>query len=396
MESSPHPRLAIVLSHPIQYYSPWFRWMRAHTDLSFRVFYLSDFGIRPALDAKFGCEFAWDVDLTSGYDFEFVANVAKRPDTLRFDGLKNPELFARLRAWSPDAILLFGYKYNTHVRLIAWARLHGIPLIFRGDSHLIGREKRSVFASWGLRALYRQFAAVTYVGYANRDYFQAFGVPAGKLFFAPHAVDRALFDPKRAEHRIRASALRKELGLPGSARVILFSGKLISSKQPRSLLDAFIAAEIPDSVLLIAGDGPEKSDLVARASGLVGSRIHFLPFANQSEMPARYLLAELFVLPSRGFYETWGLSVNEAMLMGVPCLVSDHVGCQRDLVTDGQTGWVVPAGDDVALATKLRDALAELKGHGERIRGAATERAARYSYEQATAGLRAAVVEAVP
>jgi glycosyltransferase involved in cell wall biosynthesis len=51
-------------------------------------------------------------------------------------------------------------------------------------------------------------------------------------------------------------------------------------------------------------------------------------------MPARYLLADLFVLASRGLYETWGLAVNEAMHMGVPALVSDRVGCQRDLVRD--------------------------------------------------------------
>jgi glycosyltransferase involved in cell wall biosynthesis len=68
-------------------------------------------------------------------------------------------------------------------------------------------------------------------------------------------------------------------------------------------------------------------------------------------MPARYLLADIFVLPSRGHYETWGLAVNEAMHLGVPCLVSDLVGCQRDLVTPGETGWVFSADDPEALAS---------------------------------------------
>lgn len=394
MEPAPHPRLAVVLSHPIQYYSPWFRWLRAHTDLCFRVFYLSDFGLRPALDEKFGTRFAWDVDLTGGYESEIVPNTSPTPDTLRFRGLRNPELFPRLKAWAPDAILLFGYRYETHLRLIAWARARRIPLIFRGDSHLIGRDRRSALAGFALRMLYRQFAAFTYVGYANRDYFQAAGVSPAKLFFAPHAVDEALYDPRRSDHRARASALRKELGLRSDDRVVMFSGKLIESKQPRALLDAFLALEDAHAVLVIAGDGPEKPALLARAAG-VGERVRFLPFANQSEMPARYLLADLFVLPSRGFYETWGLAVNEAMRMGVPCVVSTHVGCQRDLVTNGETGWVFPAGDDVALAAKLGEALSALRIHGDRIRAAVTQRMARYSYEQASAGLRAAVVEAV-
>ena len=116
------PRLAIVISHPIQYYSPWFRWLRVHTSLTFRVFYLSDFGLKPAHDEKFKTTFVWDVDLTNGYDWELVPNTARVPDTLRFDGLRNPTLPARLRAWRADAILLFGYNYHTHLRLIARAR----------------------------------------------------------------------------------------------------------------------------------------------------------------------------------------------------------------------------------------------------------------------------------
>jgi len=85
--TSPSPRLAIVLSHATKYYSPWFRWLREKTDLNFHVFYLSDFGLKPALDEKFGVAFSWDVDLTSGYDWEVVPNTAAKPDTLRFNGL---------------------------------------------------------------------------------------------------------------------------------------------------------------------------------------------------------------------------------------------------------------------------------------------------------------------
>ena len=143
--TSPSPRLAIVLSHATQYYSPWFRWLREETPLEFRVFYLSDFGLQPGLDEKFGVNFAWDVDLKSGYDWEIVPNTAREPDTLRFDGLRNPELPVHLRAWQPDAILLFGYNYSSHLRLIAWARLHRVPLIFRGDSHLLGRQHLPFF-----------------------------------------------------------------------------------------------------------------------------------------------------------------------------------------------------------------------------------------------------------
>jgi glycosyltransferase involved in cell wall biosynthesis len=115
--------------------------------------------------------------------------------------------------------------------------------------------------------------------------------------------------------------------------------------------------------------------------------VRFLPFANQSEMPARYLLADLFVLPSEGPSETWGLAVNEAMQMGVPCLVSDVVGCQRDLVTDGETGWVYPSAEPARLADRLRAALAALDQDADGFKTRVAARIGGYTYVQTTAGL---------
>src|ERR1039457_1804547 len=112
MSRSPHPgrRLAVVLSHPTQYYSPWFRWLRSHTGLDFRVFYLWDFGVAHRHDPDFGTSFQWDVDLLSGYDSEFVPNTSGRPGAEHFLGFNNPGLTRQMGAWRPDAMLIFGYK----------------------------------------------------------------------------------------------------------------------------------------------------------------------------------------------------------------------------------------------------------------------------------------------
>jgi glycosyltransferase involved in cell wall biosynthesis len=385
------PRLAVVLSHPTQYYSPWFRWLRAHTPLEFRVFYLWDFGVTVRRDPGFGTEFAWDVNLLDGYDSEFVSNSASRPGTESFWGLRNPALPERLAAWPPDFVLLFGYRYATHLRLIAWCRRRGIPLIFRGDSHLLGQASPSFLKRVLLRAIYRQFAAVTYVGAANRAYFEAFDVPAGRLYFAPHAVDHEHFDPASPVHREAAQRLRAEMGLAPGQRVVLFAGKLMPRKRPLALLEAFLATPRPGVTLLFVGDGEEKSVLQAHAARNPEADVRFLPFANQSGMPARYLLADLFVLPSLGNFETWGLAVNEAMHMGVPCLVSDLVGCQQDLVIDGETGWVFRAGDAAHLRAKLDEALDTLGRDPANIKAGAAERIAGYTYAQTTKGLLRAI-----
>lgn len=381
------PKLAIVVSHPTQYYSPWFRWLAIEAKLRLKVFYLWEFGVTKQRDPKFETAFQWDVDLLSGYESEFVPNTAKKPGTDHFGGLRNPTLTRRLAAWAPEAILLFGYKWNSHLRVIAWARTRRIPLLFRGDSHFIGRGAPPWRTRILLRTLYSQFAMVLPVGAANRDYFATLGVPADRQFFAPHSVNHRLFNPSAATHREAAARLRTELNLPPDTRVILYAGKLVPEKQPGPLLEAFLKIATPRSALIIVGEGPEKQRLQTLAGRDSARQVRFLPFANQTEMPVRYLLADIFALPSAGLYETWGLAINEAMHMGVPCLVSDRVGCQRDLVTPGETGWVFSASDLDDLRRTLAKALDSSPAEMAHLKANVATRIAGYTYAQTAAGL---------
>ncbi|MDD3180131.1 MAG: glycosyltransferase family 4 protein [Opitutaceae bacterium] len=384
--AAPLPRLAVILSHPTQYYSPWFIWLGAHTPLPFRVFYLWDFGVRDTRDPQFGTTFRWDRDLLSGYESEFVPNTAADPGTHHWRGLSNPALPDRLAAWRPECLLLFGYKWSAHLRALAWARRHRVPVLFRGDSHFLGRGAPPLIRRLLLRLLYRQFAGITYVGQANRDYFRLLGVREEQLFFAPHSVDQTLFDPANPTVQAAAAALRTEHGLAGK-RVVLFAGKMSERKQPVPLLRAFLQVATENDALVFVGEGDERGALESLARAHPDRRVRFLPFANQTEMPARYLLADFFALPSHGFYETWGLAVNEAMHMGVPCLVSDLVGCQRDLVRPGETGWVFEAGNLSALAQALQAALRTPPEELARLRSKVIATISRYTYEQTAAGL---------
>jgi glycosyltransferase involved in cell wall biosynthesis len=385
-------RLAIVLSHPTQYYSPWFRTLTQSSGLDLRVFYLWEFGVAEHPDPQFGISFKWDVDLLGGYPFEFVPNRARHSGPEHFGGFDNPQLLARLAAWRPDRILLFGYKWKSHLKVIAWARWHRIPLLFRGDSHLLGRGRPGFAARVALRSVFAQVSAFLYVGKANRAYFEALGVPVKKLFFAPHSVNSDLFDPNAAAPKVRAATLRRDYGLPEGLRIALFSGKLIEAKAVVPLLSAFLSRPRPGWALVFSGTGREAPALRAMAGAAPDHVVRFLPFANQTEMPARYLMADLFILPSQGLYETWGLAVNEAMHLGVPALVSDRVGCQLDLVDDGVTGWVFRAQSPESLESKLTEAMAALSGPQAPTFGrAALERIGGYTYESTTQGLLAAL-----
>src|SRR6266403_4042882 len=101
-------RLAIITSHPIQYNSPWFRFMASNGLPGLKVFFLWDGGVMEKFDHGFGVDFKWDIPLLDGYDHEFVPNHSRAPGTNRVFGLNNPALTRQVSAFRPDAVLLFG------------------------------------------------------------------------------------------------------------------------------------------------------------------------------------------------------------------------------------------------------------------------------------------------
>ncbi|MFN8010166.1 MAG: glycosyltransferase family 4 protein [Holophagaceae bacterium] len=396
-------RLAIVVSHPIQYYAPWFRHLAQQPDLEVRVFHLWDFGVTAQVDRGFGHTVQWDIPLLEGYASEFVPNASRDPGTHHFSGLDNPDLVPRLEAWRADAILLFGYAHRSHLRVILSRRLRKVPLLFRGDSHDLARPHglRPWLGRMARRLLFRRFAAFLSVGKAHTDYLRNSGVPEAKIVFAPHAVDNDRFRAAASEAERDAKAWRGELGIPEGARVFLFAGKLESKKQPLALLEAFLAMmaspEPPSAAaLLFVGSGVLEDTLKARAAEAGTGHVFFAPFQNQSRMPRVYAAGDVLVLPSFGPLETWGLAVNEAMNLGRPVIVSSHVGCARDLVVPGRTGWVFEAGNPESLARVLREA-ARLPGDALRGLGeAACRHVETYSLEAVTAGLRATLARHLP
>jgi glycosyltransferase involved in cell wall biosynthesis len=389
------PRLAVVATHPIQYVVPWYRHLERSGEYALRVFYLWNAGVTEKHDHGFGHALRWDLPLLEGYEHEFVRNLSPLPGTHRPWGLWNPSLVARVRAWRPDAVLLWGYNYLSLLGLILrWRRRDG-PLLLRGDSHRLLRRggaaealRRGIIAG-----IFRRFSGFLYVGSANRDYFSYHGVGGERLFHVPHAVENDRFFAASGAASEEARRWRAELGIPVEHLVVLFAGKFERKKRPLDLLEAFRTVRLRDTSLLFVGAGELERDLREAARGV--ANVHFAPFQNQTGMPRVYAVADLFVLPSFGATETWGLAVNEAMCMGRAVVVSDHVGCAADLVVPRVNGLVFPAGDVKALSAALGEALADpqrLRRWGE----AGRERIRAFDYERMTAGLRKALQASAP
>ncbi|MBF0176527.1 MAG: glycosyltransferase family 4 protein [Magnetococcales bacterium] len=365
-------RLGIIVTHPIQYHVPLWVALHQQTTLEIQVFYTWDNrGETGFFDHGFQKRISWDIPLLTGYPWEFVPNVARNPGGHHFRGLHNPELVKRVLAWQPDVVMINGYMHQSHFLAIRSLAARGIPVLFRGDSHLL--SPRTPIKRWlraqVLRRLFHRCQGFLYCGTLNRDYFLSFGVASDKLFHCPHIVDNDRFATNDATRREEAAAWRASLGIPSTHKVALFAGKFQDKKQPLQLLGAFIRARVPESVLVFVGDG-ELAESLKIEAGAAQANVLFLPFQNQTSMPLVYRLGDVFVLPS-AYDETWGLGVNEAMCCGVPVILSDQVGCGPDLVEPGRTGWIFPARETTALTHILQQAMQpgdHLKSMGEAAR----------------------------
>lgn len=384
-------RLTVVQTHPVQYLAPWFRYIAANCpEIALTVVYAS----RPKPEQQgtgFDRAFEWDVSLLDGYTWTMVRESRPGDDfsTASFRGLDVRGIGAALEATSPDVLLVPGWYSITLTRALRWARVRGIPVIYRGDTN-----NRTAPTGWrkplwnlktrGLLSLYSGYLAV---GRRSREYLTSHGVSPIHIHHSPATVDNESFAAAAAPHLTSAArdAARARFGATPRDFLVLFAGKLEARKRPLDALHA-VAALGPDAVLAVAGSGPLEQQLRTEASTL-GVRLMPLGFMNQSLLGEVYAAADCLVLPSES-NESWGLVVNEAMATGLPAVVSDHVGCGPDLVVPGDTGEVHRTGDVGDLASTLERVRA--RGGRTAMAAACMARVARYDFSAAATGLVAA------
>ena len=336
-------KLAIIITHPIQYYAPVFKLLAAQCNL--KVFYTWGLeGAEAKVDKGFNQKIIWDIPLLQGYEYAFLENTAKEKGSHHFMGIKNPGIIQNINSFNPEIILIYGWAYQSHLKVLRYFK-GKIPIWFRGDSHLLDSKPlwkklaRKALLTW----VYSYIDKAFYVGKANKDYFEEFGLKEHQLVFAPHAVDNERFSEDRTGE---VNLLRQNLKIGMGEMLILFAGKLERKKDPELLLQAFLELKMDHVHLLFVGNGELEESLKGAVESFdyaqddtnnekdssIKNRIHFMDFQNQSYIPVVYQACDLFCLPSHGPNETWGLAVNEAMAAGKAILVSNKVGCSLDLV----------------------------------------------------------------
>lgn len=384
--------LCVIETHPVQYHAPVYRAVQQQFGIPVTALYGSDFSVAGYTDREFGARFAWDVDLLAGHAHRFLATVqsggGRSAEEVRTGGLR-----AALAELRPQSILLLGYGSAFQRGAFRAARRCGCPLLFRGETTDHARI-RSRFKAWVrdacLRWFYGHCARLLYVGQRSQAHFRRLGCPEEKLVFSPYCVDTTPFAVDEAARERWREATRRELGFRAEQTVLLFSGKLSRRKGVDLLLAAVQAlpeAQRRRMAALFLGSGEMMDPLQAMAESEPAVTARFVGFQNQRQLSRFYHAADLLVLPSVES-ETWGLVVNDALHHGLPCVVSEAVGCAPDLVQPGLTGEICESGSAEALGRALRRAQAWARG--AEVRTACRARVAGYSVQRAAEGLATA------
>ena len=332
-----HKSYQFFISHPIQYFSPLFFKMSTYTRIE--VNYYSDHSLHKRVVDDLGELPEWDTPLLEGYNYFFLKNYAFKPKINKFWNLVNLSVVSKVAKSDFDYIVVHGWNSFSNYLVLITAFFFKKKVLLKAESPLkqelikSNKSLKQKIKIWFLRnftfKLVHQFL---YIGDQNFQFYKWLGVSDEKLIFSPYCVNNKQFRTL-ANSLPEKKILKNKLGITKSGIVFGFVGKLIEKKDPLSLLNAFIQGDNDDNALVFVGSGILESKINEIVESNNANNVITLGYKNQLELPEIYASFDVFVLPS-GVGETWGLVVNEAMLFGLPVIVSDLVGCSDDLVKD--------------------------------------------------------------
>jgi glycosyltransferase involved in cell wall biosynthesis len=274
------------------------------------------------------------------------------------------------REWSPDVVQVHGGEPLKHALL---ARI-GAPVVYRKIGLAAPRATRAPFRVGHERLIRRTTRIVAVAESVRKEAIETFGAAADRVVTIPNAVD-----PGRLANGTTRGQLRRDLGIPMAAPVLLSLGALTWEKDPLAHLEIAVRTlpRVPGAIHLIAGDGPlrgQVEDAAERAS--LGERVRIL--GSRADGASLLRTADALLLASR----TEGMPgcVIEAGLVGTPTAGFAVAGV-GEVVTDGETGLLARAGDMDGLAERVTDLLLD-ETLRQRLGSAAMERSLGFTIDR--------------
>ena len=245
-------------------------------------------------------------------------------------------LFAAFDAFKPTVLNITGYFDPAQVLLMFYARMKGVKVVLSSESSSADNS-RSFLKESLKKLIVNRANAYFCFGKTSAEYLESLGVkpsqiPVRNAAVIDEEVIRARYDVGKQAHVNLARAAR-----------FVFVGRLAPEKNLEMLLRAFANVRLLNEdlwpwELMFIGDGPDRSLLEKLTKELqLEYKVSFVGGMPWYQVPDMLVHCDVLVLPSKS--EPWGLVVNEAMVCGLPVIVSKNCGCVADLVENGVNGF---------------------------------------------------------
>ncbi len=347
------PRVAIVVSHPIQHFCPQYASLAKAKDWDLCVFFGSSAGKEAYFAEGFGQTISWANLYLDEFPHVFLTNEAIQSSA----ALDAPNLDSELAHFRPDVVIIYGYWQKLQRRAKSWAIANGKKLYFISDTELHGVSsllRRFAKAAYG-RYWTQGVSRVLTVGNANEVYYSQCGISLDRMTRMNFPIDIRVFAEGFTQKTALRQKVRREWGMSDDEIVIGNVAKFESWKRQGDLIEAI--ARVPATLKLrvvLAGSGPDDLHLRKLAENHAPDRVIFAGFVNPEGLPAYYAGCDIYAHVSS--YEPHSLAISEANYMGLPIIVSRACGSYgpNDDLQPGRNGLIYPTGAIDKLASAIQ------------------------------------------
>jgi glycosyltransferase involved in cell wall biosynthesis len=275
------------------------------------------------------------------------------------DYIDNLSTFKKFKAlasfilkFKPDLVNATGYAADISITfIILFCRLLGIKVVISNESTAL--ESNNNFIKETIKKiLVKSSSGFICFGKLAKDYMIQLGAKPYQIIEDKAAVVDDIRILESFEEAKRNNFAVSDIK---TSKNFIFVGRIIEEKNLGSLFNSFDSfkrknIQFDDWGLIILGDGELKAGFQKYVADKHISDVYFLPSVSWEEVPKYFTLADVFVLPSKS--ETWGLVVNEAMICGLPIIISDKCGCSSDLLKNN--GLIFQSGDENTLEAHFK------------------------------------------
>lgn len=286
----------------------------------------------------------------------------------------NPDVIPALRRLAPDVIITDGFN-PTHLYAFGYALFKGLPHIPMTDGTLDSEKALSGIHRAVRRFVYARSRAFLWASLGGKKLYESYGIREERSFQSCLCVDNSIYFQEQPQ-----AMEEKQFDF-------IFCGRIESAKNPLFALEVAlgVAHRLKRKVkMLFVGTGTLEEE-VKKAASMHPDLLEatFNGFATQTELPALYRSARIFLFPTLA--DVWGVVANEACAAGLPILVSQHAGVAGELVRNGENGFVCDLDVDLwaECATRLLTQPDMYRKFSDRSRSIVSK----YTFDNAASGI---------